>query len=126
MSGEVNLMRMPDFLKRKSSNGMIGEFLRENLMLVRKFYCIGLISGFFARKLPSKWEGPFITEEVYCLGAIKIASLKDNTTQVMNRQRLKHYIFGYSYNEDIDIIQVVTLEEFIKEQMQETAESVFK
>jgi hypothetical protein len=44
----------------------------------------------------------------------------------MNGQRLKHYIFGYSYYEDIDIIQVVTLEEFIKEQMQETAESIFK
>jgi hypothetical protein len=43
MSGETNLMRMPDFSKRKSSNGMIGEFLRESFMLVRKFYCIGLI-----------------------------------------------------------------------------------
>jgi hypothetical protein len=46
MSVEVKLMRMPDFLKRKSINGMIGEFLRENFMLVRKFYCIGLISDF--------------------------------------------------------------------------------
>jgi hypothetical protein len=46
MSGEVKLMRMPDFLKRKSSNGMIGEFLRENFMLVRKFYYIGLVSDF--------------------------------------------------------------------------------
>jgi hypothetical protein len=35
---------------------------------------------FFAGKLHSKWEGPFIIEEVYRSGAIKIASLKDNTT----------------------------------------------
>jgi hypothetical protein len=63
---------------------------------------------------------------VYHLGAIKIASLKDNTTQVVNRQRLKHYISRDSYNEDIDVIQVVTLEEFIKEQMQETVESAFE
>jgi hypothetical protein len=63
---------------------------------------------------------------VYHSGAIKIVSLKDNTMQVVNGQRLKHYIFGYSYNEDIDIIQVVTLEEFIKVQIQETAESVFE
>jgi hypothetical protein len=63
---------------------------------------------------------------VYHSGAIKIASLKDNTTQVVNRKILKHYISGDSYNEDIDIIQVVTLEEFIKEQMQETAEPVFE
>jgi hypothetical protein len=81
---------------------------------------------FFAGKLLSKWEGPFIIEEVYRLGAIKIASLKDNTTQVVNGQRLKHYISEDSYNEDIDIIQVVTLEEFIKEHMSETAESIFE
>jgi hypothetical protein len=63
---------------------------------------------------------------VYHSGAIKIALLRDNTTQVVNGQRLKHYISGYSYNEDIDIIQVVTLEEFIKEHIQETVESIFK
>jgi hypothetical protein len=41
-------------------------------------------------------------------------------------ERLKHYISRDSYNEDIDIIQVVTPEEFIKEQMQETAEPIFE
>ena len=81
---------------------------------------------FFAGKLLSKWEGPFIIEEVYRSGAIKIASLKNNATQVVNGQRLKHYISGDSYNEDIDVIQVVTPENFIKEQIQETAESVFE
>jgi hypothetical protein len=45
---------------------------------------------------------------------------------VLNGQRLKHYISRDSYNKDIDIIQVVTPEEFIKEQMQETAESAFE
>jgi hypothetical protein len=63
---------------------------------------------------------------VYRSCAIKIASLKDNTMQVVNGQRLKYYISEDSYNEDIDIIQVVTLEEFIKEQMQEIAESIFE
>jgi hypothetical protein len=77
---------------------------------------------FFAGKLLSKWEGPFVIEEVYRSGAIKIASLKDNTTQVVNGQRLKHYIAGDSYNEDV--IQMITSEEFIKEHMQESAESV--
>jgi hypothetical protein len=46
---------------------------------------------FFAGKLLSKWEGPYVIEEVYRLGVIKIASLKDDTTQVVNGQRLKHY-----------------------------------
>jgi hypothetical protein len=72
---------------------------------------------FFAGKLLLKWEGSFIIEEVYRSGAIKIASLKDNTTQVVNGQRLKHYIARDSYNEDVDVIQMVTLEEFIKEHM---------
>jgi hypothetical protein len=80
----------------------------------------------FAGKLLSKWEGPFIIEEVYRSCAIKIASLKNNTTQVVNGQRLKHYISGDSYNEDVDIIQMVTLEEFIQDNMQEPAEFVFE
>jgi hypothetical protein len=63
---------------------------------------------------------------VYRSGAIKIASLKDNTTQVVNGQRLKHYIARDSYNEDVDVIQMTTPEEFIKEHMQETAVSVSK
>ena len=126
MNGGMKLMKMLDSLKKKLKIGMIGEFLRESSMLVRKFYCTSLVSRFFAGKLLSKWEGPFIIEEVYRSGAIKIASLKNNTTQVVNGQRLKHYISGDSYNEDIDVIQVVTPEEFIKEQIQETAESVFE
>jgi hypothetical protein len=81
---------------------------------------------FFAGKLLSKWEGPFFIEEVYRSGAIKIVSLEDDTMQVVNGQRLKHYISGDSYNEDINIIQVVTPEEFIKDQVQETAEFVFE
>jgi hypothetical protein len=81
---------------------------------------------FFAGKLLSKWEGPFVTEEVYRSGAMKISLLKDNTTQVVNGQRLKHYIAGDSYNEDVDVIQMITPEEFIKEHMQETIGSVSK
>jgi hypothetical protein len=46
MSRETKLTRMPDFSKRKSNNGMIREFLRGSFMLVRKFYCIGLVSDF--------------------------------------------------------------------------------
>jgi hypothetical protein len=60
----------------------------------------------------------------YRSGAVKIALLKDNTTKVLNGQRLKHYIAGDSYNKDVDVIQMITLEEFIKEHMQEFAESV--
>ena len=81
---------------------------------------------FFAGKLLSKWEGPFVIKEVYRSGAIKISSLKDDTTQVVNGQRLKHYISEDSYNEDVDILQMVTVEEFIRHQTLESAESVFE
>jgi hypothetical protein len=60
MSGEVKLMRMPDFLKRNSSNGMIGEFLRENFMLVRKFYCIGLVSDFLQENYSQNGKDPLL------------------------------------------------------------------
>ena len=79
---------------------------------------------FFAGKLLSKWEGPFVIVEVYRSGAIKIASLKDNSTQVVNDQRLKHYISGDSINEEIDTIKVVTPETFIEEHFSGTAEFV--
>src|SRR3954468_15730670 len=81
---------------------------------------------FFVGKLLSKWEGPYVIVEVYRSGAIKIASLKDDNTQVVNGQRLKHYISGDTYNEDIDVIEVVTPEELIKDQIQKPAESVFE
>jgi hypothetical protein len=32
--------------KEKVNNGMIREFLKESFMLVRKFYCTGLVSDF--------------------------------------------------------------------------------
>ena len=78
---------------------------------------------FFAGKLLSKWEGPYIIEEVYRSGAIKINSLDGDRPQVVNGQRLKHYISGDSYNEDVDLIKVVTPEDFIKSQIQTTAKA---
>ena len=62
---------------------------------------------FFAGKLLSKWEGPFIIEEVYRSGAIKINSLDGDKPQVVNGQRLKHYISGNPLEKDADVIQVV-------------------
>ena len=78
---------------------------------------------FFAGKLLSKWEGPFIIEEVYRSGAIKINSLEGDKPQVVNGQRLKHYISGDPLGKDVDIIQVVTPEEFIKNKYRKDPES---
>ena len=69
---------------------------------------------FFAGKLLSKWEGPFIVEEVYRSGAIKINNFQGTNPQVVNVQRLKHYLSGDPYNVEVDIVQVLTLEYHIR------------
>jgi hypothetical protein len=81
---------------------------------------------FFAGKLISKWEGPYVIVELYRSGAIKIASLKDDTTQVVNGQRLKHHIAGDSYNEDVDVIETVSPEEFIQDNLQVPTMFIFE
>ena len=45
---------------------------------------------FFAGKLLSKWEGPYVIEEVYRSGAIKIKNFKGTNLKVVNGQRIKH------------------------------------
>jgi hypothetical protein len=45
---------------------------------------------------------------------------------VVNGQRLKHYIARDSYNEDVDVIQMVTPEELIQDNMQEPTEFIFE
>ena len=49
---------------------------------------------FFAGKLLSKWEGPYVIEEVYRSEAIKIINAEGTNPKVVNRQRIQHYISG--------------------------------
>jgi hypothetical protein len=44
----------------------------------------------------------------------------------VNGQRLKHYIAGDSYNEDVDVIEIVSPEEFIQDKLQVPAELIFE
>ena len=46
---------------------------------------------FFAGKLLSKWEGPYVIEEVYRSGAIKINNAEGTNPKVVNGQRIKYY-----------------------------------
>ena len=59
-------------------------------------------------------SGPFVVEEVYHSGAIKINNFQRTNPQVVNGQRLKHYLSGDPYNVEADIIQVVTPEDHIR------------
>ena len=65
MNGEPKLMKMPSCLKKKLKDGMTKESKSVSLKLENMFFCTTLVLDFFAGKLLSKWEGPYIIEEVY-------------------------------------------------------------
>ena len=77
---------------------------------------------FFTGKLLCKWEGPYIIEEVYRSGAIKLHNAKGANPKVVNGQIIKHYILGTPINVDTNIIQTMTPEEHIRETFQNTPE----
>ena len=59
---------------------------------------------FFAGKLLSEWEGPYVIEEVYRSGAIKINNFAGTNPKVVNGQRIKHSISGNPINVETNII----------------------
>ena len=77
----------------------------------------------FVGKLLSKWEGPYVIEEVYCSGAIKINNFKGTSPRVVNGQRIKHYILGNPINVETSIIETVTPEEYIRDTFQNVSDS---
>ena len=77
---------------------------------------------FFVGKLLSKWEGPYIIEEVYRSDAIKINNSEGTNPRVVNGQRIKHYISGTPINVETNIIETITSEEYIRETFRNTPE----
>ena len=69
----------------------------------------------FAGELLSKWEGPYDIEEVYRSGAIKINNFKGTNPKVVNNQKIKHYISINPINVETNVIETVTLEEYIRD-----------
>ena len=82
-----------------------------------------LVEDFFARKLLSEWEGPYIVEEVYRSGALKINSAEGNNPKVVNGQRIKHYISRTPINVETNIINTITSEEYIRDIHQNVSDS---
>ena len=72
-------------------------------------------------KLLSWWEGPFHIEEVYRSGAIKINNFEGTKPQVVNGQRLKHYMAGDPINMDVSMIYTRNHEEHVATQFQTPA-----
>ena len=78
---------------------------------------------FFAGKLLSKWEVPYIIEEVYHSDAIKINNFEGTNPRVVIGQRIKHYISGNPINVEANVINTVTLEEYIRDTFQVVSDS---
>ena len=102
---------------------MIKEFIKWEFKVGDQVLLYNFRLRFFAGKLLSKWEGPYIMEEVYRFGAIKINNAEGTNPKVVNGQRIKHYISGTPINVETNIIQTMTPEEDIKETFRNTPES---
>src|SRR3954466_8783133 len=72
-------------------------------------------------KLLARWEGPFHIEELYRSGAIKINNFDGTKPQVVNGQRLKHYMAGDPINVDANMIYTRNHEEHVAAQFQTLA-----
>ena len=80
-------------------------------MLVIKFCCIDLVSGFLHVNYFPSGKGLYHIKEFYRSGAIKINNFEGTKPQVVNGQRLKNYMAGDPINVDVDVIQISTHEE---------------
>ena len=78
---------------------------------------------FFAGKLLSKWECPYVIEEVYHSGAIKINNFEGTSPRVVNGRRIKHYISGNPINVETNIIETVTPKGYIRDTFQNVLDS---
>ena len=120
MNGEPKPMRMPSCLKKKWHDKRIQkrEFNVGDYVLL-----FNSPLRFFAGKLLSKWEGPYIIEEVYDPGARKSNNVKCTNPKVVNGQRIKHYISGNPINVETNVIETVTPEEYIRDTFRNVSDS---
>ena len=114
-NGEPKPMRMPSCLKKKLKDGMTKRIQKREFNIGDHVLLYNSHLRFFAGKLLSKWEGPYIVEEVYRSGAIKINNAEGTNPKVVTEQRVKHYISGTPINVETNIIQTMTPEEHIKD-----------
>ena len=82
------------------------------------FYYTTLVQDFFAGKLISKWEDPYVIEAVYSFGVIKVNNFEGTNARVVNGQRIKHYISGNPINVETNVIEIVTPEDYIRDTFQ--------
>ena len=62
---------------------------------------------FFPGKLRSRWDGPFVVNQVFPHGAVEILNPRDGSMFKVNGQRLKPYVEGDTDKELIEYINLV-------------------
>ena len=113
-------MKMPSYLKKKNKRWHDKRIQKGEFKVGEYVLLYNSRLRFFAGKLLSKWEGPYLIEEVHRSGAIKINNAEVTNPKVVNGQRIKHYISGMPINVESNIIQTMTSEEHIKENFRNT------
>src|SRR3954467_6045381 len=92
---------------------MIEGFLKREFNVGDKVFLCRSRFMFSPGKLISRWEGQFHIEEIYRSGAIKINNFDGTKPQVVNGQRLKHYMAGDPVNVDVNLIYTTIHEEYV-------------
>ena len=84
MNGEPRPMRMPSCLKKKVKRWHDKRIQKREFNVCDYVLLYNSRLRFFAGKLLSKWEGPYVIEEVYRSGAIKINNFEGTNPKVVN------------------------------------------
>ena len=116
-------MKMPNFLKKKVKRWHEKRIQKREFKVGEYVLLYNSRFRFIAGKLLSKWEGPYVIEEVYHSRAIKINNAEGTNPKVVNGQRLKHYISDNPINAETNIIETVTPEEYIRDTFQNVSDS---
>ena len=86
MNGEPKLMKMQNYSKKKLKDGMTKGYKSVSLIVGDYVLLYNSHLSFFAGKFLSKWEGPYVIEEVYRSRAIKINNAEGTNPKVVNGQ----------------------------------------
>ena len=84
MNGEPKLMKIPSCLKEMLKRWHDKRIQKREFNVGDYVLLYNSRLRFFAGKLLSKWEGPYVIEEVYCSGAIKINNFEGTNPKVVN------------------------------------------
>ena len=123
INGEPKPKRMPNCLKKRVKRWHDKRIQKREFNVGDYVLLFNSRLRFFAGKLLSKWEGPYVTEEVYSSGAIKTNNAEGTNPKVVNVKRIKHYISSTPINVETNIIDNVTSEEYIRDTFQNTSDS---